>query len=131
MPILEFHVIARPSPAAPFAELYDPPATFRAQLRWLAGHGYRTVTLDELVRAWHGEGRLPARPVVLTFDDGYPQDVTTVLDRRPRPRVVVIDGTIGHVRRGQQEGPAGAEGPGNGGQVGSPRLVAARVAVVL
>lgn len=79
VPILEFHVIARPSPSAPFAELYDPPATFRAQLRWLAGHGYRTVTLDELVRAWRGEGRLPGRPVVLTFDDGYPQDVTTVL----------------------------------------------------
>ena len=79
VPILEFHVIAQPSPTAPFAELYDAPATFRAQLRWLAGHGYRTVTLDELVRAWRGEGRLPARPVVLTFDDGYPQDVTTVL----------------------------------------------------
>jgi peptidoglycan/xylan/chitin deacetylase (PgdA/CDA1 family) len=79
VPILEFHVIASPSPSAAYPQLYDPPPTFRAQLRWLARHGYRAVTLDELLRGWRGEAALPEKPVVLTFDDGYPQDLTRAL----------------------------------------------------
>jgi peptidoglycan/xylan/chitin deacetylase (PgdA/CDA1 family) len=79
VPILEFHVIADLPPSTPFRELYDAPSTFRAQLGWLAAHGYRAVTLDQLLRGWRGLSPLPRKPVVLTFDDGYPQDVTTAL----------------------------------------------------
>jgi peptidoglycan/xylan/chitin deacetylase (PgdA/CDA1 family) len=79
VPILEFHVVGDPALGAPNVQLYDSAATFRAQLGWLAAHGYRAVTLDQMLRGWQGELKLPRKPVVLTFDDGYPQDVTTVL----------------------------------------------------
>ena len=78
VPILEFHVVGTLPAGEPFPQLYDSPATFRGQLRWLARHGYRTVTLDHLLRAWSGAATLPRKPVVLTFDDGYPQDVSLV-----------------------------------------------------
>ncbi len=78
VPILEFHVVGRLPAGEPFPQLYDPPATFRAQVGWLVRHGYRTVTLDRLLRAWRGTATLPRKPVVLTFDDGYPQDVSVV-----------------------------------------------------
>jgi peptidoglycan/xylan/chitin deacetylase (PgdA/CDA1 family) len=78
VPILEFHVVGRLPAGEPFPQLYDPPATFKAQLAWLGRHGYRTVTLDRLLRAWEGTATLPQKPVVLTFDDGYPQDVSLV-----------------------------------------------------
>lgn len=39
-------------------------------MAWLAGHGYRAVTLDEVMNAWYRHGTLPARPLVVTFDNG-------------------------------------------------------------
>jgi peptidoglycan/xylan/chitin deacetylase (PgdA/CDA1 family) len=40
-------------------------------MRWLAGAGYRVLSLEKYVRA-RRENRLPlARSVILTFDDGY------------------------------------------------------------
>ena len=66
-----YHLVSDPPPNAPFPELYVRPSDFRGQVRWLAAHGYAGVTLKTVWDAWHGHGRLPAHPVVLTFDDGY------------------------------------------------------------
>lgn len=39
---------------------------FAAQMEWLYSHGYKAISLQEL-----GEGRIPEKPVLITFDDGY------------------------------------------------------------
>lgn len=41
-----------------------------AHLDWLAGHGYRPVSLQQVVDASHGRAPLPPKAVLLTFDDG-------------------------------------------------------------
>lgn len=41
------------------------------QLTWLRDNGYTAVTLDEVYDFLYGYGSLPAKPVVLTFDDGW------------------------------------------------------------
>jgi peptidoglycan/xylan/chitin deacetylase (PgdA/CDA1 family) len=46
-------------------------STFRRQLDWLAGHGFWTPRLSEVLRAGGRAPRRPGRPVILTFDDGY------------------------------------------------------------
>jgi peptidoglycan/xylan/chitin deacetylase (PgdA/CDA1 family) len=46
-------------------------ANFIAEMAWLHRHGYEAVTLDEVMSAWYHGGRLPARPIVITFDNGY------------------------------------------------------------
>ena len=46
-------------------------AALVAQLAWLRGNGYTPVSLDEIVAARNGAKALPARAVLLTFDDGY------------------------------------------------------------
>lgn len=71
VPILMYHVIANPPAGAPFPLLYVPAAEFAAQMRSLARAGYHAVTLDRVWKAWRGEARLPSRPVVLSFDNGY------------------------------------------------------------
>lgn len=73
VPILLYHHIAtapRHTPAAQ-ATLYVPAAVFRRQLAAVSAAGYEAVTLDQVFAAWRGEGTLPDKPVVLSFDDGY------------------------------------------------------------
>jgi peptidoglycan/xylan/chitin deacetylase (PgdA/CDA1 family) len=79
VPILMYHVIAAPPPRVPYPGLYVLPGEFAAEMQWLSRHGYRAVTLDRVWDAWHGAGRLPQKPIVLSFDDGYRSDVTAAL----------------------------------------------------
>ncbi|HUD11568.1 MAG TPA: polysaccharide deacetylase family protein [Candidatus Saccharimonadia bacterium] len=48
---------------------YTPP-DFTAQLEYLVQHNYTTITMRQAVAGLEG-GTLPAKPVALTFDDGY------------------------------------------------------------
>ena len=96
VPILMYHVIGEPPAGVPYPTLWLTPARFRSQVAWLVRHGYRAVTLRRVVSAWHGQATLPARPVVLTFDDGYAGDVTyaaPVLERRGWPGVLDLIGS--------------------------------------
>lgn len=44
---------------------------FRQQMEYLKSHGYHTISLAQLQRFVAGEETLPAKSVVITFDDGY------------------------------------------------------------
>jgi peptidoglycan/xylan/chitin deacetylase (PgdA/CDA1 family) len=79
VPILMYHVLAPPLPNDPYPDLYVKPADFRAQVAWLAAHGYHAVTLRQVYDYWRGRRALPRKPVVLTFDDGYHSDFTVAL----------------------------------------------------
>jgi peptidoglycan/xylan/chitin deacetylase (PgdA/CDA1 family) len=79
VPVLMYHVINAPQPGAPFPALYVPAGEFAAQMRALRDAGYHATTLREVWAAWHGDGTLPRRPVVVSFDDGYLSDVTHAL----------------------------------------------------
>lgn len=71
VPILMYHVLDEPAAGAPYPDLYLSAADFRAQIKWLASEGYEAVTLRQVERAWWKGGRLPEKPIVLSFDDGY------------------------------------------------------------
>lgn len=47
-----------------------PSPVFAAQMGWLHAHGYHAITQEQLLAGLEG-GRLPQRPVLITFDDGY------------------------------------------------------------
>lgn len=79
VPVLMYHVIGTPRPDTPLPELWVKPADFRAQVRTLAGRGYHAVTLQQVWDAWHRGGRLPSKPVVFSFDDGYTGQYTQAL----------------------------------------------------
>lgn len=46
-------------------------ARFEEEMRYLAEHGYTTLSIRELVAFMQGQPLRAARPVVLTFDDGW------------------------------------------------------------
>jgi peptidoglycan/xylan/chitin deacetylase (PgdA/CDA1 family) len=71
VPILMYHVIGDPPAGASYPDLYVSRSDFEAQLSWLARHGYHAVTQRDVWNHWHRGQALPARPIVLSFDDGY------------------------------------------------------------
>lgn len=91
VPILEFHDLGTPPASDPLPGLYVSDATFVAEIRWLARHGYQAVTLEEVMRAWYHGGTLPRQPIVITFDNGYVPQATfapAVLSRYGWPGVL-------------------------------------------
>ena len=73
VPILMYHRIdyLRASLPGITRRLTVDPADFAAQMRWLRGHGFHTITQLQLFDALERGARLPAKPILLTFDDGY------------------------------------------------------------
>jgi peptidoglycan/xylan/chitin deacetylase (PgdA/CDA1 family) len=79
VPILEYHVLGAAPADAPYPELYVTRPDFHQQMNWLDEHGYEAVTLEMIEDAWYHGGTLPAKPVVLSFDDGYRPQFTFAL----------------------------------------------------
>lgn len=73
VPILMYHYVSEPPEDADRyrRDLSVTPEQLDAQLGWLRDHDYTVVSLEDVARALHAGTRLPARPIVLTFDDGY------------------------------------------------------------
>jgi peptidoglycan/xylan/chitin deacetylase (PgdA/CDA1 family) len=70
IPVLMYHQIADQMRAP--SRLAVSPDAFAGQLRHLQAGGYTTLTAADLATALAGgASALPAKPVVLTFDDGY------------------------------------------------------------
>lgn len=99
VPILMYHSVAADADPA-----YRPwavhPERFAAHVAYLREHGYTPLTVSQLVRARAGSGAgLPARPVVLTFDDGLADFYTgawPVLRRHGVPATLfVVAGRVG------------------------------------
>jgi peptidoglycan/xylan/chitin deacetylase (PgdA/CDA1 family) len=79
VPILEYHVLGAAPAGAPYPELYVTRPGFHQQMDWLDEHGYEAVTLEAVEDAWYRGGTLPAKPVVISFDDGYRPQFTYAL----------------------------------------------------
>jgi peptidoglycan/xylan/chitin deacetylase (PgdA/CDA1 family) len=79
LPILEYHVLGAAPADAPYPELYVTRPDFHQEIDWLDDHGYQAVTLEAVEGAWYDGGTLPAKPVVISLDDGYRPQFTYAL----------------------------------------------------
>ena len=73
VPILYYHSVKLENGN----ELRMPPEQFEAQMDYLQDKGFHSVSLEQLYQALYKGGTLPAKPVVITFDDGYVDNYTT------------------------------------------------------
>jgi peptidoglycan/xylan/chitin deacetylase (PgdA/CDA1 family) len=72
--ILMYHMVREPVPGARFNGLRVPPAQFEAQLAWLSRRGWTFRFLSEVMSS-----PVPPHTCVLTFDDGYADNLLHAL----------------------------------------------------
>lgn len=69
LPVLMYHSILKDEARA--NDYVLSPTTLAADLDYLKQHGYETVTTGQLVDYVDGQGGLPEKPILITFDDGF------------------------------------------------------------
>lgn len=94
VPVLMYHSVSNKK-----SPLCVSPQQFEIQLRNLLKHGYTPITASELIFAWDMGNKLPSRPVVITFDDGYQDNFThafPILKKyNAKATLFVITGSVG------------------------------------
>ncbi|MFA5125222.1 MAG: polysaccharide deacetylase family protein [Patescibacteria group bacterium] len=71
IPVLMYHHVALAPEGSALPGLYHDPEVFEDQLRTLKLDCYSGIFVAEIGQYLQGDYRLPAKPVALTFDDGY------------------------------------------------------------
>ena len=73
VPVLLYHHIQPEADAVAKGQtsLTVDTAAFDGQMAYLASNGYTTISAEQLVNAILSHGKLPAKSVVVTMDDGY------------------------------------------------------------
>ncbi len=73
VPILMYHHVGEPPPGADAMrrDLTVLASQFEAQLAYLSEEGYQAIHLSDLIMHLQMGLRLPPKPIVITFDDGY------------------------------------------------------------
>jgi peptidoglycan/xylan/chitin deacetylase (PgdA/CDA1 family) len=70
-----------------------PPSRFAEQMQFLAENGYRVVSLDDVLAHYRDGRPLPPRAVLITFDDGYRDNLENalpILQRHGYPAVMFV-----------------------------------------
>ena len=67
LPIVMYHHVSADKSRA--GDYVVTPETLEADLKYLSEHGYTAISARELTAWSRGEGELPDRPVMITFDD--------------------------------------------------------------
>jgi peptidoglycan/xylan/chitin deacetylase (PgdA/CDA1 family) len=104
VPILMYHRIGVTGASTPSTtrRLTVDPRTFARQMLWLHRNGFRTITQQELYEGLVLGKKLPPKPVLITFDDGYDdllRHALPVLERlRMRATAYVITDRCGDWR---------------------------------
>jgi GT2 family glycosyltransferase/peptidoglycan/xylan/chitin deacetylase (PgdA/CDA1 family) len=111
LPILLYHSICGTASRL-LSEISLTPEMFERQIRWLARHGYTAISPHDWFQ-WVAFGtRLPDKPIILTFDDGYADLVENALPvlRRYgfRASVFLVTSQIGGYNTWDPPGPVGA-----------------------
>lgn len=78
VPVLTYHRV-HTMPAVGQPDLIVDPVNFDAELRALHDAGYHTISQKQLFDALFEGKPLPPRPIVISVDDGYVDDVRTML----------------------------------------------------
>ncbi|MHB1405213.1 MAG: polysaccharide deacetylase family protein [Desulfitobacteriaceae bacterium] len=75
IPVVYYHAVK----TVPKNQLCMPPEQLEEQMKYLYDNQFQSVNLNELYDFYYGNGTLPDKPIVITFDDGYKDNYTNAL----------------------------------------------------
>jgi peptidoglycan/xylan/chitin deacetylase (PgdA/CDA1 family) len=87
VPVLTYHRVA-PLSAVGLTDLKVDPANFIGELAALHDAGYHTIHQAQLFDALYKAAALPSKPIIISVDDGYVDDVTRILPALQRFHMV-------------------------------------------
>jgi len=71
IPILMYHRIGAPPRKSRFKGQYTPEKMFARQMKYLFEHGYRTISLKDLISSAEQPTQAGDKRICINFDDGY------------------------------------------------------------
>ena len=96
LPVIMYHSLVTDDRAA--APYVCPISRVEGDLRWLTENGYQSVSLAQLIAFANGQGTLPPKPVLITLDDGYRNNLTLLpplLEQYDACAVIAVVGDVG------------------------------------
>ena len=93
LPILMYHSLT--DKASNVNTYTVPQSGFEADLKYLQDNGYTTVLMSEVIDYVDGKGDLPEKPVVLSFDDGFRNNLTIGLPLLEKYNMKAVISVVG------------------------------------
>jgi len=76
IPVLMYHRVIKDPPSASSCGTWVTAKLFEEQLKSIRRQGLSPITFKDYAALMRGDCALPARPIILTFDDGYEDNYT-------------------------------------------------------
>lgn len=93
LPILMYHSLT--DKASNVNTYTVPQSGFEADLKYLQDNGYTTVLMSEVIDYVDGKGDLPEKPIVLSFDDGFRNNLTIGLPLLEKYNMKAVISVVG------------------------------------
>ena len=77
LPIIMYHHVLKDSNK--WGKYIVSPKEVEKDIIYLKEQGYTTILMEDLINFVYNNGKLPDKPILLTFDDGYMSNYTYVL----------------------------------------------------
>ncbi len=91
LPVIMYHSVCEKEPS-PYTVT---PRQLESDLAWLSDNGYRSVTAEQLIGYTRGRGKLPEKPVLITFDDGFYNNLSLALPLLEKYDMTAIVSIVG------------------------------------
>jgi len=93
LPIVMYHQISqKPSKLSTYVISAE---EFEQDLKLFKDQGFTTITVNDLIKFCTKKGRLPEKPIMLTFDDGYESDYVYALPLLEKYQMKAIFSIVG------------------------------------